>query len=628
MHTDSSHRLIALVGTPNSGKTTLYNWLTHSRFKTTNYPGATVEYSIGTLKVGPSEDWRVMDTPGTYSMQPKSEDEEVTLRALYNHQEGLEVSHVIVVVDATQFSRQIPLALQLKEAGFSIVVALTMGDLIHKQGIEVDLDLISKTLGIPVVLVDGNLGGNLDALVKEVQKLPHSKHLSVEPWTKQRLEQCHNELQNLSSRAFQTQGKSAQDRINRLYARVSNLDRILIHPVFGLVVFIGIMTLLFSSIYYMAAPAMDYVESLFGGLAGIAATSLGEGLFTDFVTDGLIASFAAVLVFVPQIFILFFVIGLLEASGYLARAATIIDRPLSSLGMGGRSFVPLLSGFACAVPAMIASRNIPSKKERLLTNFIIPLMTCSARLPVYALLIGFLFTKENFWLGGFILALLYFSAMIFGALVAGVVNKFIPEKSKSFFVMELPLFRWPRWKVILKQSYDRTKSYVTRAGPPIFTFAVLIWLGTTFPNYQAEPVERLQTSYLATAGQMIEPLFKPMGLDWRAGVGLMSAFAAREVFVSSLAVMFNIADAEETEGLLAAMRSASFADGTPIFTIASCIGLIIFFMIALQCMSTYAVSVRENGSWRFATAQLVVFNLVAYALAVIAVQGLRLVGVG
>jgi ferrous iron transport protein B len=291
--------------------------------------------------------------------------------------------------------------------------------------------------------------------------------------------------------------------------------------------------------------------------------------------------------------------------------------------------VPILSGFACAVPAIMATRNISSTRDRWITNFIIPLMTCSARLPVYSLLLGFLFLGQAPWKAGFALAALYMGAACVGAIAAGILNRILAKREKSFFMMELPMYRRPQMRVILKQTLTRTNSYVKRAGPAIFFFAILIWVGSTFPNYHAEDAERLQTSYLAQVGHVIEPVFRPMGVDWRVGVGLISAFAAREVFVSSMAIMFNITGEEEARaaGMLEEMQKATLPNGQHIFTIATVLGLLIFFMIALQCMSTFGVQLRENKSWSLAVTQLVTFNIFAYILAVICVQGLRAFGI-
>lgn len=630
-----SSNWIALVGAPNSGKTTLYNWLTGSRFKTVNYPGATVEIAMGHF----ASHWKppeslsevaVVDTPGTYSLFPKSEDEEVTYRSIFHREKFEKAPKVICVVDGTQLTRHLLLAKQLQESGASIVIAVTMKDLLEKSKIKLDLDVLKKEYNCPVVFVDGVLGAGIPELIEAVSQIPQTTGLkSLQQWSAEIMSKNFAHIEDVAKRAVHSKSSFEND-IKAVYARTEKLDRWFLHPVLGIVVFMIVMTGLFSLIFWAAAPAMDFVDGLFSSLnewvlaQGPKVTGSEGSLIFDFLGNGVVASFGAVLVFVPQIFILFVGIGLLEGSGYLARAATLIDKPFSALGLSGRSFVPLLSGFACAVPAMMATRNISSRKERWITNFIIPLMQCSARLPVYALLLAFLFKDAPAWQPGIALAGVYLTSLVISAAAATVLNRIVRlEKTPSLFMMELPIYRLPKFRVLLRAAFTRTIAYVKRAGPIIFVFAVLIWVGTTFPNYQADGHDKLEASYLGQAGQVVEPLFKPMGVDWRVGVGLISAFAAREVFVSTMAVIFNVtADDEDGQlnGVLNSMQSATFADGSPVFTIGSVLGLIIFFMIALQCMSTVAMSVRENHSVKFAVTQLVAFNLLAYILAVIVVQ--------
>lgn len=625
-------KCIALVGAPNSGKTTLYNWLTGSRFKTVNYPGATVEFSIGHLASHLGEGLMAMDTPGTYSLHPKSADEWVTLRSIYENPKVKKIDGIIVVVDGTQISRHLQLVMQLKETGFPMMVVITMSDLLRREGVEVDFNYLSQTFGCPVLAFDGLLAGGLREIVAAAQKLGSAKTPSRPvPWGFALQEQKLKECERIAQEALRHKTDHAQERLNRIVATTEKLDRFLLHPLFGFVFFILIMGGLFASVFWLATPFMDTIDGWFSSL-GEQVAGMGPGtLWADFLANGVVASFAAFMVFVPQIFILFIAIGLLESTGYLARAATLIDRPFSALGMSGRSFVPLLSGFACAVPAIIATRNIPSTKDRLITAFVIPLMSCSARLPVYALCIAFLFHGKSALYAGLSMAALYLGSIVVGAIAAGVVSKFIPRKEPSFFMMELPIYRRPKLRVLLRQAWTRTLSYVKRAGPIIFAFAVIIWVGTTFPNYQSEDAhQKLEDSYVGQMGKFIEPVVAPMGVDWRVGVGLISAFAAREVFVSSMAVTFNITDTDEDsqqQALLTQMSTATNAAGEKIFTVSSVIGLMIFFLIALQCMSTVGVQIRESGSWKFAIMQLVVFNVGAYLVVVAVVQGLRAFGI-
>jgi len=628
---------VALVGAPNSGKTTLYNWLTGSSFKTVNYPGATVEYSLGRLaphlRAVEDEKLLVMDTPGTYSLHPKSADEEVTLKAIYKNPELGRVDFIVVVVDGTQLSRHMQLVQQVKETGFPFVVAFTMADLLRKQGLRPSLEILEKEFDCKVVPFEGLLGGGLKEIVAALRALkPVTQVREPAVWNFEQSEKKIRECETLANRVLHESDKDARAKMQGLVKNTRRLDQFLLHPVFGLLLFFVIMGTLFTSIFWAAKPLMDLVDGAFSAAGNYVHALDEKALWADFAANGVIASFGAVLVFVPQIFILFLGIGILESTGYLARAATLIDRPFSMLGMSGRSFVPILSGFACAVPAMIATRNISSARDRWITNFIVPLMTCSARLPVYALFLAFLFKDQPAWKAGFAMAILYFAAAFVGAVAAGIVNKFLPQGQNAFFMMELPLYRRPRVRVLLRQSLTRTMSYVKRAGPPIFIFAAIMWAATTFPHYQMEDAQqKLEQSYAGQVGHLIEPIVHPMGVDWRVGVGLISAFAAREVFVSSLAVTFNITDenAESAQAsLLTQMATAVNSQGEKIFTIASVTGLLIFFMIALQCMSTFAVSAREMGSVKFALTQLVAFNIIAYALAIGAFQGLKALGFG
>ncbi|UYL08013.1 ferrous iron transporter B [Bdellovibrio sp. SKB1291214] len=628
----NEERVIALVGAPNSGKTTLYNWLTGSRFKTVNYPGATVEYSLGRLAPHLGTGIQAMDTPGTYSLHPKSADEVVTIKSIYENPEFGEATGIVVVIDGTQLSRHLQLALQVKETGFPMIVVITMADLLRREGIEIDMDYLRKTLNCPVVQFDGLLAGGLLEIVAEAQKIPlDSFPKRPRVWDFDELDLKMKECDRIAKEALSHKTDHPEVRLKKIVATTEKIDRLLLHPILGLVMFLVIMGALFSSIFWLAAPFMDYVDQGFSFLNKVVG-DLGPGtLWADFLANGVVSSFGAVLVFVPQIFILFFGIGLLESSGYLARAATLIDRPFSALGMSGRSFVPILSGFACAVPAIIATRNISSSRDRWITSFVIPLMQCSARLPVYALLIAFLFHGESAVMAGIVFASLYLGSLFVGGLAAGIVNKFLPHNDNSFFMMELPIYRKPKLRVLLRQSLTRTMNYVKRAGPMIFVFAVIIWVGTNFPNYNIEnPHDKLEQSYAGQLGKVIEPVVAPMGVDWRVGVGLISAFAAREVFVSSLAVTFNIADDNEDtqqQSLLAQMSTAVNQHGEKVFTMSSVIGLMIFFMIALQCMTTVAIQAKESGSIKMALGQLVAFNVFAYVLVVIVVQGLRALGV-
>jgi ferrous iron transport protein B len=611
MSTVNMNAYIALVGPPNSGKTTLFNWLTGHFQKVVNYPGSTVDVAIGETLLVYGASLKIIDTPGTYSLFPKSQDEEVTQATLFSEQ--FQIRRVILVLDSTQISRQIHLVRQLQEAGFAVVVAVTMHDLHTREGGDVDIKLMAQRLNVSVCPIDGVLGGGVKELVKAAAALPAvtTTPQKLSPWPIEKMQ-----------RVFKEGDALAKDVVKKellVYSQTEELDRIFLHPIYGLVLFILIMFSLFTSIYWLAQPLMDAVDAAFTGLANLTLAHIHWGLFSDFIASGLIGGLGSVLVFVPQIFILFLGISMLEDTGYLSRAATLADKPLAFFGLNGKAFVPILSGFACAVPAIMAVRSINSKRERWLATFIIPFMTCSARLPVYALLLGFLF-PHTAWVAGLCLAALYLGGLAVGLISAGLLNKLVKTKTPTYFALELPLYRRPKLAVVLRNSLRRTKSYVTKTAPIILVLSVCVWGATTFPNYQAsEAKTRLETSYASHVGQILEPIFKPMGVDWRVGVGLMSAFAARETFVSSLAVLFNAGDTNNKEAMRSSMiekmRDAKFADGTAIFNLRSVVALLVFFMLAMQCMSTSSVVFRETSSWAFVFVQIIAMNLLAYGFA-------------
>lgn len=625
---------VCLIGAPNSGKTTLFNWLTGLNYKPVNYPGSTVESAEGFTSERWGETCFVTDAPGTYSLLPKSFEEGAAVDSLFQHPTHGPARLVIAVADVNQLSRHLYIVRQLIDAKFRVVLALTNIDLLRESGRDVNVEELERALGLRVALINGQSGEGVDQLMNCVQAeldqdFSAPTYERPASWSKDKCETMFQDLLRLQQRVVVRRG-AVPTSDARLKSR--RIDRVLMHPVWGLLFFVIFMSLIFTSIFWAAAPLMDAVDSAFGALASWAVDSLAsQPLLADFVGNAVIGGLGSVLIFLPQIFILFLGISYLEDSGYMARAASLIDRPLSKLGLNGRSFVPLLSGYACAIPAMMAARTISSKKERFLTVFIVPLMSCSARLPVYALLLSFLLVGSSAWWGGLALAFIYLGSLVVGALASGVANKILKTTDDSIFMLELPVYRRPQLRAILKQVLSKTRSYVVKAGPVIFVLSLFIWAASTFPSYQAEdPTDRLTGSYAASVGRMIEPVLEPMGVDWRVGVGLISAFAAREVFVSTLAVVFHITEENEESlqaSLLQQMREATFPDGTAIFTVASVVGLILFFMIALQCVATVGVARREFGSWRWALTQLVVFNAVAYVFAVVAVQGLRLLGI-
>lgn len=665
--------IVALVGSANSGKTTLFNALTGSNYNTVNYPGATVEYALGRSRHLPGFDCRVMDTPGLTSIIPASLDEKVTVDALFR--EATRPAAVLAVADATQLSRHLYLTRQLLDLGFPVVLAVTMGDLLRKRGLRVDTTRLSELLDCPVVALDPRKPGDLTALAAELQAAaearaalaPGAARAAYDAYaaatTEERIGETFAALDVLVDMALrpldEAPAASANANANANAGGdccapasrpvphdlppANRADRILLHPVYGLAIFLAVMCGMFTAIFWLAAPLMDAVDGLFGTLIDLTKENLPTSWVTDMLADGVIGGLGAVMVFLPQIAILFLLMGWLEDSGYLARGAAVVDKPLSRIGLNGRSFVPLLSGYACAIPAMMAARTIPHRRERLLTLLIVPLMSCSARLPVYALLLAFLIPRDQPWLGGLALTALYLTGFVIGAIITTIVGRVLRLRGRepSGFMLELPALRAPVPRVVLVSAAHKTWQYMRKAGPTILAIALGLWILTHTP-VQPLPEDgsdreyvAVSHSYAARIGHFIEPVTAPMGLDWRGGVALISGFAAREVFVGSLALVYRVQEAEDDEGmagkLLAQLSELRFESGPSagelIFTFSTCIGILIFYLIALQCFPTVAVSRNESGSWKFALTQLAAFTGGAYVLAVAAVQGLRLLGV-
>lgn len=667
---------ISLVGPPNSGKTTLFNSLSGKNYKTVNYPGATVEYSISRLQDKFGYTAQVIDTPGLISLLPGSPDEAISINSLYSHPRYGTPDLIIVTVDSSQLSRHLLLVKQLLYCNFRIVVALTMLDLLKRKNHDIDAEKLSSLLNCPVVKVDPRSGAGVPELLqqakecinnfsksdkikitrlngegsfngllttyREIELIEDEVLINSEPLSKVNLAHANKQLKIL----INPKAKIECKQIDRTTLRI---DRLLLHRIWGIFFFFLIMAATFTSIFWLAEPLMSLVDSLFSFLSTSVFNLLGNNWFGDFIANGIISGTGSVMVFVPQILILFLILGLLEDSGYLARGAMLIDKPLSKIGLNGKSFVPMLSGFACAIPAMMATRTIPNKKERFLTIFILPLMSCSARLPVYALLIAFLLPPDKSWLGGIMLACIYIFSVISSVTVAGIINKFkntlIKTEDNSSFILELPAYRKPKFKVVVINTYHNAKHYVRKAGPIILGFSIILWFLTYFPNsnphvestnltqsqlIESQNAARLSSSYAADLGKFIQPVMTPLGMDWRIGVSLIAAFTAREVFVSSLALIFKVTNTgsqDFQQSMIKAMRQAEIdRTNKKLFTTSTIIGLVIFFIFALQCLSTVAVSRKETGGWRIPALQLIIFTSTAYLLTLITVNGLRALG--
>lgn len=600
-----------LFGSPNSGKSTLFNWLTGFNTRVVNYPGSTIDYIEGKLlkKYQISGSDVVIDTPGIYSVFPQNSSEEITQKILFENQNSLG----IVVIDVFRIRRQLPLIFQLKEMGLKMVIALTMMDLVQD---EFDVEKFQKKLGIPVCPIKGNLGQGVSELVDTLKsQMKVFKKVSLKKpseWLVQKQESFFKKTDQILEEVFLTQNSQEN--------KTQVLDQVFLHPLFGVLGFVGIMGCLFSSIFWLAAPLMTGVDIFFSFLAE-KILLLGDSLWVDFLAHGVVTSFAAVLVFVPQIFILFAGMSILEDTGYLARSAGLVDIFFSKVGLSGRAFIPFLSGYACAIPACLAARNITSRMERLVVIAVIPLLTCSARLPVYSLLLSLFFYQDSAWKPGLWMAVIYLSSIALGLFASWVITRFLPEGEKTPFVMELPPYRRPVFRGILSSAWKRSFHYIREAGPLIFTFTLIIWVGMSFPrNLELSEAQQTEQSYVGKFGKTIEPVFEAMGGDWRIGISLLTSFVAREVFISTVATLFQITQDSSGESLqhslLKKMKQAENKRGDPLMTPLTVFVLILFFMISLQCLSTTAIVKKETGSSLFAVLQLISLNLIAYVLCV------------
>lgn len=621
VHQQRKNPHIVIVGPPNSGKTTLFNSLTGHNNKTINYPGSTVFISKGKLQEKYQLKGTLTDTPGTYSLFPQSEEEKITNQLLFSKET---IDAVIVTIDVGKLEAHMPFLFQLKEVGLPLILVLTMWDI--SGGKNFYIKSLEQELGLPVIPLNGLTGIGVSQLIKELKKILSLNfplreiNKPLKPWGEEQIDKALEEAKKIIQKCNKTNNKSPF--LSERY------DKYLLHPIAGPFVFLAVMFSLFASLFWLAEPFMSFIDGIFGGIVKEIVALNPKSLFLDFIGRGVLGSFGAVLVFVPQIFILFTGIHLLEDSGYLARAVTLVDGLFSRLGLSGRSFVPFLSGYACAIPAALSTRSLPSRRERYMTLFAIPFMSCSARLPVYTLLLGFFFFGQSSWKPGLFLTLIYFGSLFLGILAVFCLNLFLPKEKKKPFILDLPLYRRPSFKKVIRNAWHRTNHYLTKAGPVVFFFALLVWTGTHFPGNSLLPEgERIRQSYAGQIGQTIEPVFEFMGLDWRVGVALLAAFVAREVFVSALALLFFVTPQSANENvvnsLIEKMQNAVNSQGEFIFTFPSVLALIVFFMFSLQCFSTTAVMAKEIGG-KFALIQLGTLNALAYIMAVLVYQTLSI----
>ncbi|MFI5152754.1 MAG: ferrous iron transport protein B [Chitinophagales bacterium] len=703
------HIHIALVGNPNSGKSSLFNSLTGLNQKVGNFPGVTVDKRTGTSEIAPGMRAEIIDLPGTYSLYPKRGDEWVTYKILLQQDQDIRADMVVLLVDASNLKRNLLFCSQIIDLKIPVVVALTMMDLANKKAVEIDINGLERELGIPIVQVNPRKNKGINQLKRVIAQtamqlyqtpardfiqnkslassavegvkdffpeisdytaihyLMHHEHFAFDPGLQQRFEGIE---QANGFNHTRVQAEEIIQRYNRIKQVMQHtvsepdplqktlftekLDHILLHRRWGYIILIVVLFLLFQSVFWLAQFPMDGIDWTFSRLSGWLGNLLPDGWFANLLVNGLLAGLSGILVFVPQIMILFGLITLLEDTGYMARISFLTDKLMRKVGLNGKSVMPMISGFACAVPAIMSARSIENRKERLLTILITPLMSCSARLPVYTMLTGLVIPKIYFLgfisLQALVMMGLYVLGLFMALIVSYVAKWFIKLQEKSFFILELPVYRAPRWKNVLVTMINKAKIFVTDAGRVIIVISMILWALSSFgPTTRMRSIrlrydeqiqahhgneieltkeknaDLLKNSYAGILGKTIEPVIKPLGYDWKIGIALITSFAAREVFIGTMATLYSVEGGKHADPptLRQRMESARLPDGKKVYTLPTGISLMIFYAFAMQCMSTLAVVRRETRSWKWPLTQLVYMTGLAYVMSLLVYQLLK-----
>lgn len=700
---------IALVGNPNSGKSSLFNALTGLNQKVGNFPGVTVDKKTGVSELAPGLSVNIVDLPGTYSLYPKRADEWVTYKVLLNQDPTVHADMVVLLVDASNLKRNLLFCSQIIDLKIPVVIALTMMDLAGQKGIEIDVDGLERELGIPVVAVNPRKNKGIPQLKKivelrarQLRQIPQRDFIGNQNLAGGAIQDVkklfpeasdytaihylmnhehfdfnkdlQSKIEHIESVHAFNHTRIQADEILQRYARIKQimqhtvaepdplertlfterLDKLFLDRTWGYIILLVVLFLLFQSVFWIAQFPMDAIDWTFSNLGGWLGHMLPEAWWSDLLVNGLLAGLSGILVFVPQIMILFGLITILEDTGYMARISFLSDKLMRKVGLNGKSVMPMISGFACAVPAIMSARNIENRKERLLTILITPLMSCSARLPVYTMLIALVIPRKHmlgfFSLQGLVMMGLYMLGLVMAMIVSYVAKWFIRLKEKSFFILELPIYRAPRWNNVVVTMINKAKIFVLDAGKVIMIISLILWGLSSFgpghrmANVTARYEEQvklhpaqatelgkekqsalLENSYAGLLGKVIEPVIHPLGYDWKIGIALITSFAAREVFVGTMATLYSVEGGKDADQqtLRQRMQSARREDGSPVYTLASGVSLMVFYVLAMQCMSTLAVVRRETRSWKWPGIQLVYMTGLAYVMSLIVYQLLK-----
>ena len=700
---------IALVGNPNTGKSTLFNLLTGLNQKIGNFPGITVDKKIGFCKLNSGQTAEIVDLPGTYSLYPKSKDESIVFQVLADRNNSSYPDVVVLVADATNLRRNLLLYSQVADLGLPMLLVLNMTDLAKKEGINVNVDKLAKRLSVQVVAISARASDGIEKLraalsnvtlistqVKSIdvtifaadaiaaikakfntdndyyalQVLHQHKYLDFFTAKQQSEIEAIEKENNFDTNILQAAETVARYRhlstvlsdivvdlgAEKKFVVTDKLDSILTHKIWGFAIFIGILFFVFNAIFSWSSYPMELIETSFATLTDFGHAQLPAGLLTNLLLDGVLAGLGGVVIFIPQIAILFALISILEDTGYMARVTFMMDKIMRKFGLSGKSVVPMIGGIACAVPSIMSARNIESWKDRIITIMVTPLVSCSARLPVYTLLISLVVPQKSilgiFSLQGLTLMVMYMISIIAAVLVAWVMKFIIKAKEKSYFIMELPVYRMPRWKNVIYTMYEKSKTFVVEAGKVIIAISIVLWVLATYgpgdrfakidqkyivierntkDSVQLASLERdksaekLENSYAGVLGKTIEPAIKPLGFDWKIGIALITSFAAREAFVGTMSTIYSVDSGEEASTTIRAKMSAArnAETGLPVFTFATSLSLMLFYAFAMQCMSTVAVVYRETKSWKWPMIQLVYMTVLAYVASLVAYQLLK-----